>query len=896
MSTDYNIKLSKMVLIRSGKFAFADFNIESPVHLSGGNRNGKTTLINAIQLAICYDLKECSWDGHSVEATKKHYFGQGAYILFEFQTAVGPHCLMIRGLGALDKWGAEYEHWHGMLDVEKFMDFHENGDPLSPRKWDEIQKYLLKHQSKRIKDQKEFNSFLVEDIGLLRSKKRNDLKAFRMLFKDILGFSSIEDQRLRDLFVGMWTNAANRRIDLSDKESQLNELVHESNVLSSFEENRSNVKQLVSDYDEYMQNVLDLSAKVNPILASRDSFVTKLLDEKSHNQARINILETQIDEDRKVLGDMQVDIKQKFEKSGQIKKEVEDLKNELRFISKIDVDLEMKIYEFQSELDLIVRALAMQSSSRRTNYSLSNLIERTKLNIKSTEAEIAGEMTLKKALANEGFSSEDLSVLSVVFNDDLLSVIPTGALSKDTVNFLRNILLEYSETKLINFETLTLDLSDIPTTEISEQLTESQLTEKLIMLKIELTNLEQDKLLADKIEQSSNRKKELIEKIETGKSAIKRQKNKPIVEAELKMKEESLKELLSEITLVEAEQQSCQQRIRQRGRQIEELRVKLGTIGDRISSIDEKVNLIDQYDFIIREQAQPLTELSDFSDRLTMVVKECSVLSNEKTSLVDALREMFVSLNRIYFMSDLSEGIGYLRSEDEQFEDKKQIQESNVRAFFASLTDNLQRFMESIQRIENEVKRVNRRLSSTTISNLESVSIKVNIIDSNVHNLIKSVLEENAPQKTLFFQSEADVSRLESLMKRGELTLSSILGLSFVVTDDGQEATYPNLKKIESNGTTLAIKVAIYSEIIGGMLADGASIPIFIDEVGDLDDDNFDTIIKYIIKRNLNPVTATPRVTWVIPDFYHLVGTGNDKILDDNNRSSWKRMVELRES
>lgn len=896
MSTDYNIKLSRMVLIRSGKFAFADFNIESPVHLSGGNRNGKTTLINAIQLAICYDLKECSWDGHSVEATKKHYFGQGAYILFEFQTAVGPHCLMIRGLGALDKWGAEYEHWHGMLDVEKFMDFHENGDPLSPRKWDEIQKYLLKHQSKRIKDQKEFNSFLVEDIGLLKSKKRNDLKAFRMLFKDILGFSSIEDQRLRDLFVGMWTNAANRRIDLSDKESQLNELVNESNVLSSFEENRSNVKQLVSDYDEYMQNVLDLSAKVNPILASRDSFVTKLLEEKTQNEEQISSMKKQNELDRKVQDDMQIDYKGKIKTTGQIEKEIEDLTDELNFISKIDVDLEMKIYEFQSEFDRIDRALTMQVSSQRTNVSLSDLIERTKLKIKSTEAEIAGEMTLKKALATEGFTSKDLSVLSVLFNDDLLSIVPEGVLGKDTVNYLRSVISEYSKTRSINFETLTLNLSDIPIKNISEQLTESQLTEKLNDLNVEYTNLKQDKLLADEIEQSTNRKKELLEKINAGKSAIKRQKNKPNVESELKTKEESLKELLSEITQIEAEQQSCQQRIRQRDRQIEELQVKLGTIGDRISSIDEKVNLIDQYDFIIREETQPLTELSDFSNKLTMVVNECSVLSNEKTSLVDALRDMFVSLNRIHFMSDLSEGIGYLRNEDQQFEDKKQIQESNVRAFFASLTDNLQRFMESIQRIENEVKRVNRRLSSTTISNLESVSIKVNIIDSNVHNLIKSVLEENAPQKTLFFQSEADVSRLESLMKRGELTLSSILGLSFVVNDDGQETTYPNLKKIESNGTTLAIKVAIYSEIIGGMLADGASIPIFIDEVGDLDDDNFDTIIKYIIKRNLNPVTATPRVTWVIPDFYHLVGTGNDKILDDNNRSSWKRMVELRES
>ena len=72
--------------------------------------------------------------------------------------------------------------------------------------------------------------------------------------------------------------------------------------------------------------------------------------------------------------------------------------------------------------------------------------------------------------------------------------------------------------------------------------------------------------------------------------------------------------------------------------------------------------------------------------------------------------------------------------------------------------------------------------------------------------------------------------------------------------------------------------MAIYSEIIGGMLSESASIPIFIDEVGDLDDENFHTIIQYIMKRKLNPVTATPRVTWVIPEFYHLVGTGNHKI------------------
>ena len=51
-----------------------------------------------------------------------------------------------------------------------------------------------------------------------------------------------------------------------------------------------------------------------------------------------------------------------------------------------------------------------------------------------------------------------------------------------------------------------------------------------------------------------------LEKINAVRGAIRRQRNKPNVEAELKTKEESLKELLSEITQIEAEQQSCQQR------------------------------------------------------------------------------------------------------------------------------------------------------------------------------------------------------------------------------------------------------------------------------------------------------------------------------------------------
>ena len=394
----------------------------------------------------------------------------------------------------------------------------------------------------------------------------------------------------------------------------------------------------------------------------------------------------------------------------------------------------------------------------------------------------------------------------------------------------------------------------------------------------------------------TKRFRELNSLIEVGKKDINLLDSEPEFEKDLQKIEQSLSEVQANISERDKQIKQITNAIGEKYRQIKELQNKQTEITNQLQLVDEKFTTLELNEFIIPHDSDKTVELNEFLRTLDDVNSKCSKLWKERSSIFEEVKDVFNLIERIHFMSDFEEGIAYLRNEDEQFENKKQIQEADVRAFFASLTDNLQRFMESIEKINREVRTINNRLKKTTISNLDSVQIKVNIIDSDIHNLIKSVLYENSPQKTLFIQSKAEIERLESLMKKGELSLSSILGLKFIVDDEGATTEYSNLKKIESTGTTLAIKVAIYSEIIGGMLSESASIPIFIDEVGDLDDENFHTIIQYIMKRKLNPVTATPRVTWVIPEFYHLVGTGNHKILDEKNRSSWKRKVDPIES
>ena len=100
-------------------------------------------------------------------------------------------------------------------------------------------------------------------------------------------------------------------------------------------------------------------------------------------------------------------------------------------------------------------ALTMQSSSRVLTFTKRS--DRTnQLKIKSTEPKLQA-MTLKKALLRR-FYFDDLSVLSVLFNDDLLSVVPKGVLGNDTLDTL-GALSRNTRDCLINFETLTLNLS-----------------------------------------------------------------------------------------------------------------------------------------------------------------------------------------------------------------------------------------------------------------------------------------------------------------------------------------------------------------------------------------------------------------------------------------------------
>ena len=229
------IQISRMLLLKSGKFAYCNFDLREPVHLSGSNRTGKTSIINAIQFAFIYDMHDGDWDDHDLQATRKHYFGQNSLLAFEFKTASGPKTLLIRGSGPVDGYKPTREFWHGSLNEDRLVTFTEENDPAGIKAREEIDAYLIEMESVPIKTASEFDSFLMNEVQILKKARKKDLTAFRRLFKDILGMSGIQDEDLKKLIIGLWTTPQQREIDLTSDHETFSKLASEQENLRKFE-------------------------------------------------------------------------------------------------------------------------------------------------------------------------------------------------------------------------------------------------------------------------------------------------------------------------------------------------------------------------------------------------------------------------------------------------------------------------------------------------------------------------------------------------------------------------------------------------------------------------------------------------------------------------------------
>ena len=887
MMKSKKIQISRMLLLKSGKFAYCNFDLREPVHLSGSNRTGKTSIINAIQFAFIYDMHDGDWDDHDLQATRKHYFGQNSLLAFEFKTASGPKTLLIRGSGPVDGYKPTREFWHGSLNEDRLVTFSKDNDPTGIKPREDIDAYLIEMESVSIKTASEFDSFLMNEVQILKKARKKDLTAFRRLFKDILGMSGIQDEDLKKLIIGLWTTPQQREIDLTSDHETFGKLASEQENLRKFEGKMEEIKQVNSEYKTHLENLDEVSIQIADILNSMPNYRKERLDNKNGHEKEIDKIIAELKSEVDLEGKMSTNAGNLRESRGELNHQRKTVEGDIERAKSVDPNLKFTIVENKQKLEKLVNLRNMESLATKGDaLSTNDRILKVKRNISLYQNQLSGKKSLHQILIDGGIEEVTISKASRILNQELLETTPEIMENSNTLNEMKSLFSELTGNEL-HYSGLEIGLEHIKDKKIRQLIPIEKAEEEVTKLEVEKASLEADLKILEDSEKLFHRIKSLEKSVAADTKLLELQENiEQLVEFFTKLSNQ-IKELDDELTSVKKkvdESKSAQERLNKKNSDIMKL---LAELNSEMEFIENQVNWIRSQEGFGNVISNTSIEPDLISSKIEKTVKKIERIGEKSNKIETSFEFIYAGLNRSVLFIDSETSFHWLSEQIIQFDEKKNVHHQEIKGFMSSVTDRLSRFVEGKERIVREINKINRRLSNTEISGLESIRIDVDIIDQHLFSTIKELLKEadlNDGQQMLFKQDNLAPENLSKLFETGTISLSKFVGIGFEITDFGEKKVYSNLKKIESTGTTLAIKVAIYGEIICQMIDDNATIPIFIDEVGKLDDENFRSIIEHLCNRNLTPVTAKPTPTSVMPNFYHLLEKGENKILDEKNR------------
>jgi hypothetical protein len=236
-----------------------------------------------------------------------------------------------------------------------------------------------------------------------------------------------------------------------------------------------------------------------------------------------------------------------------------------------------------------------------------------------------------------------------------------------------------------------------------------------------------------------------------------------------------------------------------------------------------------------------------------------------------------------YLAEDQVATLANLQAEIEALDEREKAVQELWKSLAAGLQSAFKGLNRDLQTLHSRIDELNRRLGRVSISNLSRLRL---ILREHAEwtRRIKTVVEVEA--MPLFFDrnavSEAQNKLGELLKQHRRVELSDLFDLHFEVTSsDGQTRHYPHLDSIESNGTTITIKVLINLILLKGLLGDKeVSIPFYLDEASSLDRENLSAIVQEARKMGFVAVLASPEAMEAADSLYFLRENNGRIMLD----------------
>ena len=879
----------KLVMINSGKFAYGEVDLSSPLHLVGQNNVGKTTLISTLQFLYIDNQNQMSFS-RPMDETRKYYFpGTDSYILFECLTPGGYKVLGVRGLGVLKRNEFQRFIYTGTYNKDDFIDpgtgsikpFSGIAGELSSRNYTSLKPAELRDSLTGT------GRHDVPMLEIVPVKNRSDYDKFRKIFRNLLHLSHLSQEELKKFIIDVNRGELNRvEIDLAMEFKE------------GYRKVQKNARSLadLKAHSEIVLKVLDLNSrrklllKEIPYLYSAATFA--ISREKADLRRKVNLLSEQLETVSIEKREAEEYRKTLSEELGGYQRRTGALESQLTVHRTLGESLSDYLEEFEESRIRDIRSQVTEIDVLLRDATAGNP-DRIRRNINDFQEEHRRLSKQLKNIDNLAISAlPNLSQNAVsslrLFNRDIL-ILPEGS---------DGIEIKKADVLIAHLDELGEAIQDGRYQDDSVSINMSSLNKpdlnalsdkKAIVGRIsDLNNLlERERSVLKSIQerqQLESRRKELLKELK-GRESRNHDWHRYTSNKSTALEwEKELTDIALATEQLSEKQRETEQRLKQLAKKEKVLERSMSAENSGLTDLERKAALLPdpEPEWAVEDHTE--SELDVF-ELIDMFIKKYSERNKLSLRIRDHLSSLEAATYEEYRASDEEDTLKRLQEDIDAMEEKEQALRSLWSGLASDVSQAMKSLMASLDVLKRRVSQLNNRLAKVSVSDLKQLKL---VLTENTRWTSRVRTGIEADELPLFSDRSEVEKALQSLGSMletagaGRIELKDMFNLSFEILDASDRIRkFQRLENIESNGTTITIKILVNLILLRDLLPENkAQIPFYLDEASSLDRDNLASVVDTAFDMGFPAVLASPEAMDVAASVYFMKDTGGRVFLD----------------
>jgi hypothetical protein len=860
---------TKLILINSGKYDYAEIDLDCSIHLVGPNNVGKTSLIATLQFLYIDEPSEMHFS-RPLNETRRYYFPERtSYVLVECLTPTGFAVVGVQGSGPLRGYEFERFTYRGRFDRRDFVE--DNGRLRPP----DDARASLATRSLAVLQAADFRQALtgsiesgadVPSLEIVPLRARDLYSRFRSNFNNLLRLSGLTQNGLKKQLVQAF--APDFRVTRID-------------VASSYSDLFDQVQRSVDDI-AHLEAIRDVANDILDSSAKREELRMQLLS----LFAAIQVVGAR-ERERQCASRVQNDAATAANRERHCKLDGEYTDNEqtMRAADKEHALMQAKVNEHDqltrdldgfdpvrareraSVLDAEILALAVKSQSTETSTTIEKRLQRQSEDLQRLRARMQDVSKLAFQRVRRHLDLAQISTAFRLLNPELLAINETDLRVRSEKKFgetLKSIANAVSD-GVFRGAGVEVDLASVAPVDLGAYEDPDEIAD--LMAPLESRIAADTSLLAFLRDRTAQEAKLSDLRAEA---------------EELRTQLARHERMISEMARI-AEWRTQAALAREDG---DRAASRLRGIGDERAALDDEWHGLKEERKRIETDAAQLTrwladlapvnadwgvavpvqeDTRDIATLISCYVNACSSEKDLNAKIASGLRQVDRATNGRISSHDSPDTIKQLADVMAALPQRQKAIEELWGGLVTGMGAACKGLLADVETLRARVAELNRRLRRVSVSNLQEVTVILNEQTDELTKLRHFIATKEEPLFTPRGIRETAIDEFKEFIKKQRnrpIELASLFDLSFeVVGPSGKRERYHSLD-VESTGTTVTIKVVVNLMLLHSLLQPDkqVSIPFYLDEASNLDRANLRSILGFARGLGFTPVLASPHV------------------------------------